>query len=220
VEEGWRRVEVSEGLGGVSLKIVSGPVSGGRLFRNATRPCCDEEGRRLDDRAPQVWRKEYRVGSVEDLAKMGTEELEEQANIILYGNPYIIEEAMEREIFRFRIYIPSGRPIVRSTLKCNYRPWQRKFFCVRCGEPRSSGSGGLCLFCYRLCAAKRYLERVEMAEYWERQARGVAMPDTEWWDDSDLPARPTPRAVVSWGVTFRGDRGLDKVQSGLFRSRG
>jgi hypothetical protein len=54
-----------------------------------------------------------KVKSVDDLARLSREDLEREANVILYGEPNMLEEAMERQIFR-RLYIPRNlnRPLV------------------------------------------------------------------------------------------------------------
>lgn len=47
-------------------------------------------------------------------------------------------------------------------------------------------------------------ERNEMVEIWEQQASNVTMPDTEWWDEFDVPVRPSgPRRNFHEGETMK-----------------
>lgn len=54
-----------------------------------------------------------KVSSLDDLRQMSAERLEEQANLMLYGTPKVLEAAMEREIFR-RLYVPRNlnKPLI------------------------------------------------------------------------------------------------------------
>ncbi len=144
------------------------------------------------------------IGSVRDLVGLSPHELLRHANVLLYGHPDILEEAEEREIIR-RLYIPRNlnKPLayrspksegwVSSALKPSY-------ICRDCGRPRSYGSSGQCRYCYILAGRLLFYEASEGAAWLEYQAKGVVMPETEWWDDSDIPATPKRLAPVQWGI--------------------
>jgi len=147
----------------------------------------------------------HHIKNVDDLYACRPSELEEQANILLYGHPHIIEEAMDRQIFSRYLYLPRNlsEPLIYTVPK--QRRWQ--LACKDCGRLRCDGSGQRCSFCWRLQARLKYFEKREGLAYWISQMEGgwengskvgITMPVTEWWDDRDIPARPKRLALVDW----------------------
>ena len=157
---------------------------------------------------PPSW-PTYKISAVKDLQKMSSEKLEEQANILLYGVPLVLEEACQRQIFRRWLYVP--RNIKTALIKVEpktFRLTRERLFCEDCGWPRSRLSGKLCRFCYIKNARLKYFELRENVSDWESRFyggrdeygghTGITMPTTEWWDDSDIPAVPKRLAKVDW----------------------
>lgn len=145
-----------------------------------------------------------KVASMDDLLRMSPQELGDQASIILSGEEGLLDEACDREIIR-RLYIPRNlnRPLVYQTPKSD--AWlspsmKQHCLCCECGRPRSYGSGRRCKFCYLLGVRLKFYEASEGAAWLEYQARGIVMPETEWWDDSDIPAQPKRLGPVAWNV--------------------
>ncbi len=53
-----------------------------------------------------MYTRDYHIKNVDDLYRLSPTQLKEQANILLYGHPRVLEEAAVREIFYCQIYIP------------------------------------------------------------------------------------------------------------------
>lgn len=138
----------------------------------------------------------WRVKSEPELRHMSHIELEEQANILLYGEPKIVEAATLRQTVW--LYIPSSKPII-------YRPPTRcmvfgvTLTCKSCGRPRAVSSATMCIACYRTAAREKYIERQDGIEYWmdrmftKTRAQGTGresyvLPETPYFDETNIPA--------------------------------
>lgn len=158
-----------------------------------------------------------RIKSADDLRALSRDGLEQEANLILYGTPMIVEEAMERQIFRC-LYVPRNlnRELVYVEPKHTVFKYTRdglpgyQKICVKCDRPMNRYSGTMCRFCYLLKSRLRFYEAQQGAVWlegqmyggWEGEGRvGIQMPQTEWWDDTEMPtyryignAKWSPRA--------------------------
>lgn len=153
---------------------------------------------------PNPFTVERQITSVDDLYNCKPDELERQANLLLYGRSDILEEAMEKQIF-YQMYIPRN---LTTAIDYELPKWIRmKLICVNCGRVRSDGSGQLCRYCYVLRTRLRFYDAREGYFHWDNHLRrgwengervGVVLPTTEWWDERDLPAKPRRIAFVTW----------------------
>lgn len=148
------------------------------------------------------------IKSIEDLRQLSASDLEKEANIVLYGRPLVLEEALERQVIQ-RLYVPRNlnRPLVYrepkppGTMNRN-SPILKLHVCNDCGKPKHYSSGQFCQFCFSLRVRMRFYEKQQGAIWLEsqfggggfgefvegqqsQQRIGITMPVTEWWDDTD-----------------------------------
>lgn len=148
-----------------------------------------------------------KIKSADDLVGVSKDALERQANLMLYGTPLVLEDAMERQIFR-TLYVPRNlnKPLVYQLPKkpkstSIHNAWLKQSLCIDCGRPRHYNGASRCKFCYLLRSRLKFYEAHQGASWIESQVYGamqnayegeqrvgVVMPVTEWWDDSDMPA--------------------------------
>lgn len=161
-----------------------------------------------------------KVYSTNDLIRMRPNELEQQANLLLYGSSHVVEEAFEREIFK-ALYIPRNlnRPLVyvppkQSIYFCRAEKLVVDCRCEDCGRPRHINSGRRCRYCYLLTSRMKFYEGQEGAIWLDSQTKGswengqqvgVQMPITEWWDESIISAKPVRIGRVEWNDRMRYD---------------
>lgn len=98
--------------------------------------------------------------------------LEQQANMLLYGYPNVLEQAEQQEVFTI---LGGGAP--KRTLEFYKTPTSTHFYqkkekpkCIQCGRDRSAFGASLCRACYRGNAHNSFLERSDGLEFFlERQ---------------------------------------------------
>lgn len=136
-----------------------------------------------------------KIRSVSELRQLTPADLEREANMVLYGHRDILDEALDRQIFK-RLYIPRNlnKGLVYVVPKSTFLKIPLK--CCDCGRPRSYFSGKRCKFCYLLIGRMKFYEAQAGAAWLDDQMFGgfeggnhvgIAMPVTEWWDDTDMP---------------------------------
>lgn len=159
--------------------------------------------------------KKRKILSGCELAKLSSSGLERQANIMLYGHSDLRSPGTDGqviELFRRVIYTPSDAPLDYECPLTAYQTFEISH-CSKCGRPRSYFGADLCRECYRLKARERFetktieieariKEEKDGAAWLESQRNGgfeedgmecgIAMPKTEWWDDTDYTPYSNP----------------------------
>jgi hypothetical protein len=131
-----------------------------------------------------------------DLRTMTPEQLEQEANMLLYGHKRGSTEGGRSQLFSLRrLYRPRNLhadPVYSKPRVCEGE-------CAECRKPKSYGAAALCRPCFLAASKTRFHSSVDAAEYWEGMCRAT-MPDTEWWDDAIIGTQPN--SYENWS---RGD---------------
>jgi hypothetical protein len=145
------------------------------------------------------------------LNNLTPEQLERQANLLLYGTDTLVE-LDNLDSLSWRFYTPSQKPIIYVKPKYTI-DFGMILTCKMCGKERSRFSAGHCSECYRTMARDKYVESRDgmddlrgggtATNYKTGTVDLVVMPQTEWWDDTDIPAQSWNRA----NRKFRNDGG-------------